>query len=214
MVVRMSPVVDEVRKEVQRRPGGRSARVRAAVLRATLEAMTEHGPGGVTISEIARRAGVHATSVQRRWGTAENAMLDAMLTHSQEELPIPDTGSLRGDLIAFARLIAAYLASPLGAALNRTMAVAEDDPERTDGRTRFWRSRYDAARAMFDRAIERSEMSADTDPGRALELLVAPLHFRTLLIRQPIDDSLIEELVDTLLRGLADRTERRKGVRR
>jgi len=51
-------------------------------LHAALEAMAEHGAGGVTISEIARRAGVHATSVQRRWGTTENVMLDAMLTRS------------------------------------------------------------------------------------------------------------------------------------
>jgi AcrR family transcriptional regulator len=195
--------VDVVRQEVQRRPGGRSARVRAAVLQATLEAMAEHGPGGVTISEIARRAGVHATSVQRRWGTAENVMLDAMLTRSQDELPVPDTGTLRGDLIAFGRLIAAYLATPLGAALHRTMAVTEDDPELADGRTRFWRTRYDAAQVMIARAIERNELAAGTDPALALELLVAPLHFRTLLIRQPLDDSLIEQVVDTLLRGLA-----------
>jgi AcrR family transcriptional regulator len=195
--------VDVVRQEVQRRPGGRSARVRAAVLQATLEAMAEHGPGGVTISEIARRAGVHATSVQRRWGTAENVMLDAMLTRSQDELPVPDTGTLRGDLIAFARLIAAYLATPLGAALQRTMAVTEDDPELADGRMRFWRTRYDAAQVMIARAIERNELAAGTDPALALELLVAPLHFRTLLIRQPLDDSLIEQVVDTLLRGLA-----------
>jgi AcrR family transcriptional regulator len=195
--------VDVVRQEVQRRPGGRSARVRAAVLQATLEAMAEHGPGGVTISEIARRAGVHATSVQRRWGTAENVMLDAMLTRSQDELPVPDTGTLRGDLIAFARLIAAYLATPLGAALQRMMAVTEDDPELADGRTRFWRTRYDAAQVMIARAIERNELAAGTDPALALELLVAPLHFRTLLIRQPLDESLIEQVVDTLLRGLA-----------
>jgi AcrR family transcriptional regulator len=103
--------VDEVHKDVRRRPGGRSARVRAAVLYAALEAMAEHGPS-VTISEIARRAGVHATSIQRRWGTTENVIRDAMLTRSQEELPVPDTGTLRGDLMAFARLIAAYLATP------------------------------------------------------------------------------------------------------
>src|ERR1700752_1921190 len=148
-MVTMRGDVDEVRKEVQRRPGGRSARVRAAVLRATLEAMAEHGPGGVTISEIARRAGVHATSVQRRWGTTENVMLDAMLTRSQEQLPVPDTGTLRGDLIAFARLIAAYLATPLGAALARTMAVAEDDAKAAEGRIRFWRTRYDVAQVMI-----------------------------------------------------------------
>jgi AcrR family transcriptional regulator len=203
MVVVMRSDVDEVRTEVQRRPGGRSARVRAAVLHATLEAMAEHGAGGVTISEIARRAGVHATSVQRRWGTAENAMLDAMLTRSQEELPVPDTGTLRGDLIAFARLIAAYLATPLGAALARTMAVADDDPELSDGRSQFWRTRNNAAQVMIDRAIERGELAEDTDSQLALELLIAPLHFRALLVRQPVDDNRIEQLVDTLLRGLA-----------
>jgi AcrR family transcriptional regulator len=205
MVVVMSHDVDEARKEVQRRPGGRSARVRAAVLRATLEAMAEHGPGGLTISEIARRAGVHATSVQRRWGTTENVVLDAMLTRSQEQLPVPDTGTLRGDLIAFARLVAAYLATPLGTALSRTMAVAEDDPEAADGRLQFWRARYDIARVMISRAIERRELADGTDSQLALELLIAPLHFRALLTRQPIDGSLIEQVVDTLLRGLAAR---------
>jgi AcrR family transcriptional regulator len=203
MVVTMTREIDEMRKAVQRRPGGRSARVRAAVLQAALEAMAEHGPAGVTISEIARRAGVHATSVQRRWGTAENVTLDAMLTRSQEQLPVPDTGTLRGDLIAFARLIATYLATPLGTALSRTMAVAEDDPDMADGRLQFWRTRYDIARVMISRAIERRELADGTDSQLALELLIAPLHFRALLTRQPIDDTMIEQVVDTLLRGLA-----------
>jgi AcrR family transcriptional regulator len=203
MVVTMTREIDEMRKAVQRRPGGRSARVRAAVLQVALEAMAEHGPGGVTISEIARRAGVHATSVQRRWGTAENVTLDAMLTRSQEQLPVPDTGTLRGDLIAFARLIATYLATPLGTALSRTMAVAEDDPDMADGRLQFWRGRYDIARVMISRAIERRELADGTDSQLALELLIAPLHFRALLTRQPIDDTMIEQVVDTLLRGLA-----------
>ena len=203
MVVTMTREIDEMRKAVQRRPGGRSARVRAAVLQAALEAMAEHGPGGVTISDIARRAGVHATSVQRRWGTAENVTLDAMLTRSQEQLPVPDTGTLRGDLIAFAQLVAAYLATPLGTALSRTMAVAEDDPDMADGRLQFWRARYDIARVMISRAIERRELAAGTDSQLALELLIAPLHFRALLTRQPIDDTMIEQVVDTLLRGLA-----------
>jgi AcrR family transcriptional regulator len=198
----MSRDVDEMRKEVQRRPGGRSARVRAAVLQATLEAMAEHGPGGLTISEIARRAGVHATSVQRRWGTTENVVLDAMLTISSEQLPVPDTGTLREDLIAFARLVAAYLATPLGTALSRTMAVAEDDPDVADGRLQFWRARYGIVRVMISRAIERGELPAGIDSQLALELLIAPLHFRALLTRQPIDDTMIEQLADAVVRGL------------
>jgi AcrR family transcriptional regulator len=116
---------------------GRSARVCAAVLQAALEAMAEQGSAGLTISAIARRARVHATSVQQRWGTTENVILDAMLTRSPEQLPVPDTGTVRGDLSAFAQLIVAYVATPLGSALLRTMAVAGDDPELPDGRVRF-----------------------------------------------------------------------------
>jgi AcrR family transcriptional regulator len=193
---------NEVADPVRRRTGGRSARVRDAVLQAALQAMAEHGLGGVSISEIARGAGVHASSIQRRWGTRENVMLDALLTYSQEKLPIPDTGALRGDLVAFGRSIAGYLATPLGEAVAQTMAATDDDAALAAGRTRFWQSRYDTARVIIDRAIDRDEVSADTDPELALELLVAPLHFRKLLTRQAVDDDFVERLVDGLMRGL------------
>jgi AcrR family transcriptional regulator len=196
---------NEMRDEGTRRPGGRSARVRADVLRSTLEALAEHRPGTLTVSEIARRSGVHGTSIQRRWGVMQNLVLDALLTYSQEEVPTPDTGNLRDDLVALARLIAAYLDTPLGAALAQAMAAADDDPALADSRAQFWRARYGATRTIIDRAIDRHELAADTDRQLGLELLVAPLHFRALLTRQPIDEDWIERMVDALLRGLAQR---------
>jgi AcrR family transcriptional regulator len=171
-------------------------------MHATLQAMAEHGAGGVTVSDIARRAGVHATSIQRRWGSRENVMLDAMLTYSQEKLTIPNTGTLRDDLIAFALSITAYLATPLGEALARTMAATDDDPTAAANRAQFWQARYGTARVVVDRAIDRHELAAGTDGELVLELLVAPLHFRKLLSRQPIDDSFVEHVVDTLISGL------------
>lgn len=191
----------ETADQVRRRTGGRSARVREAVLGAALQAMAEHGLGGVTISEIARGAGVHASSIQRRWGSRENVMLDALLSYSQEKLPIPDTGALRGDLVAFGRSIAGYLTTPVGEAVAQTMAATDDDSTLAAGRARFWQSRYDTARVIIDRAVDRAEVAADTDPELALELLVAPLHFRKLLTRQTIDDDFVEHLVDALIRG-------------
>jgi len=193
----------ETADQVRRRTGGRSARVRDAVLGAALQAMAEHGLGGVTISQIARGAGVHASSIQRRWGTRENVMLDALLTYSKEKLPIPDTGALRGDLVAFGRSIAGYLTTPLGEAVARTMAATDDDPTLGASRARFWQSRYDAARVIIDRAVDRAEVAADTDPELALELLVAPLHFRKLLTRQTVDDDFVDHLVGALMRGFA-----------
>jgi AcrR family transcriptional regulator len=192
----------EVEQEVRRRTGGRSARVREAVLHATLDALSEHEPRAVTISEIARRAGVHATSIQRRWGTKENVVLDALLTLSQEKLPIPDTGSLRGDLIAFSRSMAGYLGSAAGETVVRTLAAGEDDSDMADNREQLVWARYEAARVMIDRAAERGELRPGTNPQIALELLVGPLHYRALITRHPIDGGYVDEMVDTLLRGL------------
>jgi AcrR family transcriptional regulator len=189
-------------EEVRRRPGGRSARVREAVIQAALEAMVERGAGNVTIGDIARRADVQASSIRRRWGTAESVMLDAMLTHIQEQFPLPDTGSARGDLVAFARLVAGFQALPIGVALTRTMAVSDDNTDLADSRMQFWLNRYHLAKVIVDRAIERGELPAGTSAQLVLEMLVSPLYFRALLLRQPIDELLIGQVVDTILRGL------------
>jgi len=173
------------------------------VLRATLQALQEDGAAGLTISEIARRSGVHATSIQRRWGTVEDVLLDAVLIYSQQTLPIPDTGSLRGDFVAFARLMARYLETPLGKIVMRTMANAKETSERANTRAEVLRVRFAAASVMAARGIERGEIRPDVEPKFAQELLVAPIYLRRLVTHEPIDDAFIERVVDVLLRGLA-----------
>jgi AcrR family transcriptional regulator len=188
---------------VRRRTGGRSARVREAVLKAALHAVAERGADALSISEIARQAEVHETSIYRRWPTKEHLVLDALLDYSEAKLPIPDTGTLRDDLVAFATAVTAYLDSPLGRTLARSMAVAGDDDTLAAGRAQFWKSRLDLAGAMITRAKDRGEVPTDLDAGLALELVIAPLHFRALLTRQPTDAHDIAQLVDALLTGLA-----------
>jgi AcrR family transcriptional regulator len=187
----------------RRRTGGRSARVRQAVLQATVQTVAERGADAVNIAEIARQAGVHDTSIYRRWPTKEHLIFDSLLDYSVAQLPIPDTGTLRADLLAFASLIAGYAATPIGQALLKAMAVTDDDAALAAGRAQFWQFRLDQARAMIDRAITRGELRADTDPALAIELLIAPLHFRLLLSRQPIDERISGQLIDLLLNGLA-----------
>jgi AcrR family transcriptional regulator len=188
---------------VRRRTGGRSARVREAVLKATLHAVAEHGADAVSISEIARQAEVHETSIYRRWPTKEHLLLDALLDYSEAKLPIPNTGTLRDDLVAFATAVTAYLDSPLGRTLARSMAIAGDDDALAAGRAQFWKSRLDLASAMIARAKDRGEVPTDLDAATTLELVIAPLHFRALLTRQSTDEHDIAQLVDALLTGLA-----------
>ncbi|GAA4860151.1 TetR/AcrR family transcriptional regulator [Actinomycetospora straminea] len=190
--------------EVRRRPGGRSARVRAAVLDATLELLLAHGLEGLKVAEVADRAGVHETSIYRRWGNRENLLIDALLDAS-EQLRVPDTGNLRDDLTAYARDLAAFLATPVGHALERTLAVAGDDPDTQRARDRYWTSRSERSCRMVVRAVERGELPDTVDPRLVVEMLVSPVHFRVVLTREPVDDQMPVRLVDALLRGVAAR---------
>jgi AcrR family transcriptional regulator len=187
---------------VRRRPGGRSARVREAVLDATLATLGEGGLERLAVAEVAERAGVHETSIRRRWHTKENLICDALLNHSEQQLPVPDTGSIREDLAAFASELAAFNETPLGNALLHALATPSEEPALTEARAAFWRRRHELASAMIARAIARGELAEGVDSRLALEGLIAPLHFRTLLTDEPLDADLPQRLADLVLDGI------------
>lgn len=79
---------------VQARPGGRSARVRAAVHRA-VEELAAAGPAEtLTIPAVAARAGVHPTTVYRRWGSVAQLLADVATSRFSGDVVVPDSGSL------------------------------------------------------------------------------------------------------------------------
>src|SRR5271163_2939703 len=90
---------------VKNRPGGRSARTKAATFEAAAALLAERGHAGVTMTDIAERAGVAATSLYRRWGDVRALLMEVAVEQLMKERPLPDTGSLRGDLNVWARTI-------------------------------------------------------------------------------------------------------------
>jgi AcrR family transcriptional regulator len=186
----------------RRRPGGRAARVKDAVHKAVLEVVAEHGVDKVGIPEISRRAGVRDSSIYRRWGTRENLILDVLLAASERTLPLPDTGTLHGDLTAFAVELIEYLDAPLGHGLLRALPFVTDSEDVSEARKTFWETRYRAARTMISRAVQRGELPPDTDARFAIELLIAPIHFRNLLTREPIDARLAHQLATYVIRAM------------
>lgn len=189
--------------QIQRRTGGRSARVRQAVLDTTLALLAEHGPESLSIADVAARAAVHETSIYRRWKTREGLIVAAMLAHSEQALPVPDTGSLRADLTEYAASMVQMVNSPLGARLIRAMAATDDSPELARLRDEFWNTRLDSAGIMIDRAVARGELATAPDARLVLEVLLAPVHFQLLLTRWPVDDQYTERIVDLVMNGLA-----------
>ena len=88
-----------------RRPGGRTARIRASVMQAVGDVLAELGLAGVELADIARRAGVGKTTVYRRWGSAAALVADLLADMAEQSTPRSHTGSLHGDLEANARLV-------------------------------------------------------------------------------------------------------------
>jgi AcrR family transcriptional regulator len=187
-----------------RRTGGRSARVRAAVIDATLTALRTRGLDDLSITQIAQRAGVHPTTIYRRWGGRSNLALDAVLSETEAEIPAPDTGSLRGDLLAVVRGIAAFLRTPLGELVVR-LALRRDLPEYEAARGGYWAQRFRSGAALFERARARGELRANVDPVLALETLIGPMYVRMLMTGEPLDDALLVRCVDLVMNGIATR---------
>jgi AcrR family transcriptional regulator len=177
----------------------RGEHVRRTVLAAAFDELAENGAGAATVAGVARRSGVHETTIYRRWVSKEKLFVEALLSRSADEIPTPDTGSIRGDLLAIVRAVIAYVTSPVGLAALRVQSLTPD--VHGDAREAFWVGRLDALRPVVERGIARGEVRTDTDAALLLEILVAPLHDRLLLTGEPVDERLGERIVDLVLDG-------------
>ena len=186
----------------EQRPGGRAARVRADVLRATSELLAEHGYDGLSVEDVAARAGVHKTTVYRRWPTKSELVFDAVGEQSAEAVPVPDTGDLLDDLRILARQVAANIGSEGGARRSRSLvAAAATSDELAQSMRAFWSQRLAASAAIVDRAIERRELRPGTDPNLIIESLIGPLWVRLLLTGEPITDDLADQVAQLVAAG-------------
>jgi AcrR family transcriptional regulator len=169
------------------------------VLEAGFAAFVEKGFEAFTIAEVADRAGVHETSIYRRWKTRGALAMDCCLHYAKATIPTPDTGSLRCDLAALLDSVVAVYSSPQGRALLRMLTLPHAD---TFARHEFMQRRVDLARAIFDRAVLRGEFPGDRDGMIILEALLAPLVMRVLMNR-PLNDWPRGEMLDHLLKAYA-----------
>jgi AcrR family transcriptional regulator len=191
----------KTKREIRKRVGGRSARVRDSVLKAVFELIAEQGAENFGVAEVAARADVHETSIYRRWPSRDLLINDACRHHMEDALPIPDTGSLRSDLIAFQRHVHDMLASSQGQVI---LALTRLQSQRArSNRHEYWQQRFQRLRLIFDRAVARGEFPREADPIVALQTLIAPVYFRLLVTVEKLENWSIPEAVDRLLAGYA-----------
>ncbi|WP_344416648.1 TetR/AcrR family transcriptional regulator, partial [Pseudonocardia ailaonensis] len=163
------------------RPGGRTARVRAAVLAATLDELTEHGFDALTVDGIAARAGVHRATLHRRWGDVGGLLAAALDDSAADGWTPPDTGSLVEDLVALAEEVRAALAEPRSVTA-AVIGASFRSPVAADALRRFLSGRYDRCRTVVERAAARGEAPPGVDAQAVLVAATAPVYHHALLL--------------------------------
>ncbi|MFG2308662.1 TetR/AcrR family transcriptional regulator [Streptomyces sp. NPDC048566] len=176
----------------QVRPGGRSAKVRAAVHRAVAELLAEQPAEALTIPAVAARAGVHATTVYRRWGSAAQLLGDVATSRFSGDVVVPDSGSLGGDLERWMEDVATDLTDPDTLALMR--ATIGSGPE---GGCACTADRHAQLSAIIER--ERARGGAAPDVESAVDALLGPLYYRAIFSDRPASPDWARRLVATFL---------------
>ncbi|WP_328495515.1 TetR/AcrR family transcriptional regulator [Streptomyces sp. NBC_00414] len=163
------------------RPGGRTARVRAAVLRVAGDVLAEQGFAHLDLADVARRAGVGKTTVYRRWGSVTGLVADLLGEMAEESLPRSDTGSVLGDLRANAALVCRTLADPRQGALFRAViAAAACDARTAEALRTFYDVRVAEWAPCVEQGVARGELPVGTDAGEVVRAVSAPLYYALL----------------------------------
>jgi AcrR family transcriptional regulator len=198
------PVADGAGPEAQRgRP--RSAEADRAILDAAASLLAERGLTGMSIEEVAARAGVGKATIYRRWPSKGLLALDAFMIMFRSLQPPVDTGSLRGDLLSALRAwVRAVTNTPAGRLLASLIAEAQHDAELHAA----WRSRVleplrAQHRVVLERAVARGEVSPAVDQDVVLDLFFGAAQHRLLLGHLELTESFVESVVDVLLSGIA-----------
>jgi AcrR family transcriptional regulator len=159
------------------------------VLAATIGELSDHAYDEISIEKIAARAGVHKTTIYRRWGSKAELITHALTTVAESMMKIPDTGSIESDLRTFCRSVRVTISSPRGAATVRALlAGAAASAEIRGVMQQFWAARQSAIAVIVERAVTRGELPAGTDPAPVMHAMAAPLYYRLLVTGEALTE--------------------------
>ena len=200
-----APTPDEpVAPRRKGRPRDKSADER--ILAAAAQLILTRGFDNMTVDEVAAMARAGKATVYRRWAGKEDLAFAALEQLYSTELPVPDTGSIRGDLLAGFRQALEFGGSDIGRAYLR-MTVAESLRDRRVGAlyTAAFEGEEAAAREMFQRGIDRGELRPDFPMDVATDWFAGILVLYAVIERPLPGQDRVEELVDFMLEGIGKR---------
>ena len=186
---------------VRRRGRPLDPRLEQALRHAVQDELAAHGWRAATIERIAARAGVARTTIYRRYGSLPHVLL-LVMDDIYAQVPVADTGTLRGDILSIMRDIVAVWSNPAHVRYLAALIAAQHD---NAAFAHAYQAQLQQRRAQTEiivaRAVKRGELPADTDRDLLLDLLDGIVLERVLVRRRPLGDDFPETLADHVLTG-------------
>lgn len=180
----------------KRGPGRpRSQTSHDAILDATMEILIEAGYRSLSLQKIAERAGVGRQTLYRWWRCKADIVLEAFSRRTAQDIPIPDTGRAKSDLVRLMEDSGVVLKNSSGPIVLGLFAEAALDDEFAK---KFWKrfqvKRREVVKTILSRGIERGELPSDLDVEFWADLFFGGLLYRLVGRQAPIDRSFGEKL--------------------
>ncbi|MEU8718654.1 TetR/AcrR family transcriptional regulator [Streptomyces sp. NPDC048663] len=176
-------------------------KVTDAIIEAALAEVAKTGYARTSMDAVARRAGVGKATLYRRWPSKQTMLAELIRDKVTEALPpMPATSALSTDLRELLVTLRDQLSHPLVTRIGTgLLAEATHDATLDDLlQNEVAAPRRAAAHAILQNAITRGELPPNLNMEMGIDLLIAPLAFRMLMLKSPIDDQYIETLTRSI----------------
>jgi AcrR family transcriptional regulator len=196
----MTPGPSQVRAGGRRLDSSRDS----AILQAALQGLTELGYDRLSMDEIAARAHAGKGAIYRRWPSKASLIVDALIRWREQAapMPVPDTGSLRGDAEAIAASIPTLSHDMIGVVLGVATAAARDPELASALNASVMQRPRELLMIMVERAVTRGEIAKDRDLSLLPDIFVG-LNVIRLMTGQPIDGAFVRRVFDQIVLPLA-----------
>ncbi|CAN5315959.1 TetR/AcrR family transcriptional regulator [soil metagenome] len=174
----------------------------ADILEATLDVLAETGYDGMTIDMVATRAKAGKATVYRRWESKADLVIDAVACMKApiDLDALPDTGTLRGDLVAMIKTPTMQDAERKLKIMGGLVSLLEREPGLADiAHATISAPRVALNRTLIQRAIDRGEARADCDVDLVSLVSVSMVSYRTLMQRTPVDRAFLLSVIDGVI---------------
>lgn len=168
------------------------------LLAVTIRLLREHGYDGLTVDEVAAEGRASKATVYRSWPTKAELVLAAFIEGIQQDADPPDTGTLRGDLVALGDMICCH-AREHAATMRAVLGELNRIPALHTALQRFLAGRKALTHEILARAVRRGEIDAAAIDGELWDVLPGYLVYRAVITDRPATSKTVRSLVDDVI---------------